>query len=58
LEKGFEKLTTVAIGLLGKSVFLIIALIAVVYWLTDDGFFIGDLHHCIGDIIPGVAFLS
>jgi len=58
LEKGFEKLTSVANAILGNSISFIIALFIVIYWLTDEEFFKQDLHYCIGDIILGVAFLS
>ena len=58
LEKGFEKLTSVANAILGNSISFIIALFIVIYRLTDEEFFKQDLHYCIGDIILGVAFLS
>ena len=58
LEKGFEKLTSVAIAILGNSISFIIALIIVIFWLTNKQFFKQDIHYCIGDIILGVAFLS
>ena len=58
LEKGFEKLTSVAIAILGNSISFIIALIVVIFWLTNQQFFKQDIHYCIGDIILGVAFLS
>ena len=58
LEKSFEKLTSVAIAILGNSISFIIALIIVIFWLTNKQFFKQDIHYCIGDIILGVAFLS
>ena len=58
LENGFEKLTSVAIAILGNSISFIIALIVVIFWLTNKQFFKQDIHYCIGDIILGVAFLS
>ena len=58
LEKGFEKLTSVAIAILGNSISFIIALIVVIFWLTNKQFYEQDIHYCIGDIILGVAFLS
>ena len=58
IEKGFEKLTSVAIAILGNSISFIIALITVIFWLTDKQFFKQDIHYCIGDLILGVAFLS
>ena len=58
IERYFEKLTSVAIAILGNSIAFIIALIIVIYWLTNKRFFIQDIHYCIGDIILGIAFLS
>jgi low affinity Fe/Cu permease len=58
IEKGFEKLTSVAIAILGNSISFIVALIIVIFWLTNKQFFNQDIHYCIGDIILGVAFLS
>lgn len=58
IETGFEKLTSVAIAILGNSISFIVALIIVIFWLTNKQFFNQDIHYCIGDIILGVAFLS
>ena len=58
IERYFEKLTSAAIAILGNSIAFIVALIIVIYWLTNNRFFIQDIHYCIGDIILGVAFLS
>lgn len=58
IEKGFEKLTSVATAILGNSISFIVALIIVIFWLTDKQFYKQDIHYCIGDIILGVAFLS
>jgi low affinity Fe/Cu permease len=58
IEKGFEKLTSVAIAILANSISFIVALIIVIFWLTNKQFFKQDIHYCIGDIILGVAFLS
>lgn len=58
LEHGFEKLTSVAIAILSNSISFIIALIGVIYWLTDEEFFKQNLHDSIENIILGVAFLS
>ncbi|HSN49520.1 MAG TPA: low affinity iron permease family protein, partial [Flavobacterium sp.] len=58
LEHGFEKLTSVAIAILSNSISFIIALIGVIYWLTDEEFFKQSLHDSIENIILGVAFLS
>lgn len=58
IERYFEKLTSVSIAILGNSITFIIALVVVIFWLTDKQFFKQDIHYCIGDIILGVAFLS
>jgi low affinity Fe/Cu permease len=58
IERYFEKLASVAIAILGNSIAFIVALIIVIYWLTNKRFFIQDIHYCIGDIILGIAFLS
>lgn len=58
LEKGFEKLTSIAIATLGNSIAFIFALCLVIFWLTNKEFYAQDIHYCIGDIILGIAFLS
>ncbi len=57
-EHGFEKLTSVAISILGNSITFILALALVTFWLTNDRFYNQDIHYRIGDIILGVTFLS
>ncbi len=57
-EKYFEKLTSVTIAILGNSVSFFIALIIVIFWLTDKQFFEQNLHSRIENIILGIAFLS
>jgi low affinity Fe/Cu permease len=57
-ERGFEKLTTVAIAILGNSITFIIALCTVIFWLSNKQFYTQNIHNRIGDIILGVAFLS
>jgi low affinity Fe/Cu permease len=57
-ERGFEKLTSVATAILGNSITFIIALGAVIFWLTNKRFYTQDIHYSIGDVILGVAFLS
>jgi len=58
IERGFEKLTSLANVILGNSITFIIALCTVIYWLSNKRFFIQDIHSQIGDVILGVAFLS
>jgi low affinity Fe/Cu permease len=57
MERGFEKLTSIAIAILGNSITFIIALCIVIYWLTNKRFYIEDIHYRIGDVILGIAFL-
>ena len=57
-EIAFEKLTSVATAILGNSITFLLALGTVIFWLTSEQFYLQDLHHCIGDVILGVTFLS
>jgi low affinity Fe/Cu permease len=57
-ERFFEKLTSVAITILGNSITFIIALITVIFWLSNKLFYSQDLNDRIGDIIQGITFLS
>ena len=57
-ERGFEKLTSVAITILGNSITFVIALCLVIFWLSNKQFYMQDIHNIIGDVILGVAFLS
>ena len=58
IERGFEKLASIAIALLGNSITFIIALCTVIFWFSNRQFYTQNIHQCIGDIILGVAFLS
>ena len=57
-ERGFERLTSVAIRILGNSITFGFALISVIFWLTNKLFYKQDMNERIGDIIQGVTFLS
>lgn len=57
-EKGFEKLASFAIALLGNSVTFILAFCLVIFWLSNKQFYQQDIHSSIGDVILGVTFLS
>jgi low affinity Fe/Cu permease len=57
-ERGFEKLASIAIAILGNSITFIIALITVIAWLSNKRFYTEDIHYRIGDVILGVTFLS
>ena len=56
-QRGFEKLTSVATAILGNSITFIVALGAVIFWLTNKRFYTQDIHYAIGDVILGVTFL-
>lgn len=58
LENWFEKITSIAIIILGNSITFILALSIVIFWLSEKEFFNQDLHRCIGDVILGITFLS
>jgi low affinity Fe/Cu permease len=58
MERAFEKLTTIAMAILGNSVAFIVALCAVIFWLTNKKFYTQDIHSSIGDVILGFTFLS
>lgn len=58
MESGFEKLTSIAISILGNSITFILALCLVLFWLSNKRFYMQDIHYIIGDVILGVAFLS
>ena len=58
MERGFEKLVSVSIAILGNSITFIIALCTVIFWLCNKEFYTQNIHASIGDVILGVAFLS
>ena len=58
IERGFEKLVSVAIAILGNSITFIIAFCTVLFWFTTPQFYTQNIHAIIGDVILGVAFLS
>src|ERR1035437_7435051 len=57
-EKGFEKLASIAIAILGNSITFLIALCTVIFWLSNKEFYTQNIHAIIGDVTLGVAFLS
>jgi low affinity Fe/Cu permease len=57
-ERGFEKLASLAIAILGNSITFIIAFCLVIFWLSNKQFYMQDIHSIIGDLILGIAFLS
>ena len=58
LENVFEKLTSKATSILGNSITFIVALITVIYWLSNKQFYTQNIHESIGDVILGITFLS
>jgi low affinity Fe/Cu permease len=58
IERGFEKLASFVIAILGNSITFIFALGIVIYWLTNKRFSTENIHSRIGDAILGVTFLS
>jgi low affinity Fe/Cu permease len=57
LERGFERVVSIAIAVLGNSITFIIAVCTVIFWLSNKRFYTQDVHACIGDVILGVTFL-
>ena len=58
LERFFEKITSFVTAVIGSSITFIIALILVLFWLSNRDFEKQDINDSIRDIIHGVAFLS
>jgi low affinity Fe/Cu permease len=58
IERGFEKIASAAMTLLGNSITFIVALLMVIIWLSDIVRYKTDLHNAIGDIILGFTFLT
>jgi low affinity Fe/Cu permease len=57
-ERGFEKLTSIVTVILGNSITFIVAVLTVLFWLTNKRFYTQDIHIEIGDVILGVTFLT
>lgn len=57
-EKGFEKLTSVILAIMGNSITFVIALCVVLFWISNAIFLQQDIHYIIGDLILGITFLS
>jgi len=57
-ERGFEKLTSIVTIILGNSITFIVAVLTVLFWLTNKRFYTQDIHNEIGDVILGVTFLT
>lgn len=57
-ERWFEKITSLAMIILGNSITFFLAFCTVIFWLTNKRFYTEDIHYRIGDIILGITFLS
>jgi low affinity Fe/Cu permease len=57
-DLGFEKLIYFAIRILSNSLTILIALVTVIFWLSNKWFYSQNLNDRIGDIISGISFLS
>jgi low affinity Fe/Cu permease len=57
-EKVFEKLTSIVIAVLGNSITFILALVMVIFWLSNRLFYAQNIHEIIRDLIFGVTFLT
>jgi len=58
IERGFEKLASFMIAILGNSITFIFAVGLVIFWLSNKRFATENIHSRIGDAILGVTFLS
>jgi low affinity Fe/Cu permease len=58
LEKGFEKLVSFAITILGNSITFIIALLMVIFWISHKQFWKQGLFESIRDTMHAVIFLT
>jgi low affinity Fe/Cu permease len=58
IEYIFERVTSVAIAVLGSSITFILAFAMVMYWLCNKEFYTQSVHDSLRDIIHGVTFLS
>jgi low affinity Fe/Cu permease len=56
-EQIFERMSLLAIGIIGNSLTFVFAFILVCFWLLNRVSFTGNLHEMIGDLILGITFL-
>ena len=54
----FDKIAAVLMAILGNSITFTIALITIIFWLTNKRFCAENIHSRIGDAILGIIFLS
>lgn len=58
VEEYFETLTSAVTKVIGNSITFIVALIVVIFWISNRDFYSQNLHDFIGDIIIGITFLT
>ncbi|HQR93951.1 MAG TPA: low affinity iron permease family protein [Sediminibacterium sp.] len=56
-EQIFERMSLLAIGIIGNSLTFVFAFMLVCFWLFNRVSFTSDLHGMIGDFILGITFL-
>ncbi len=57
-ETIFEKITNLAVVILGNSITFILAFSLVIYWLASGDFLTQGKHESIRDIVHAITFLS
>jgi hypothetical protein len=57
MKRFFEKITSIAIAILGNSITFLVALCITIYWISNINYTQG-VHSAIGDIMLGIIFLS
>lgn len=58
IETIFEKVTNLAVSILGNSITFILAFSLVIYWLASGDFFTQGKHESIRDVVHAITFLS
>ena len=58
LERIFEKITAVITTVLGNSITFIIALVIIIFWLSNRDYKTQDINETIRDVIHSISFLS
>jgi low affinity Fe/Cu permease len=58
VENAFDRLTSVAVRVLGSSITFILAVAIVIYWFCTDDFLNQSAHEIIRDALLAVTFLS
>ena len=58
IETQFEKLTSFLMGVLGNYITFLVAILVVLFWLTQAQFYTQSFHDKIENIILAVSFLT